>query len=68
MSEEKFNAKLEQLAGSAKELAGKVLGDKALEAEGTVDKVLGKVKEVAEDAKGFVEGTLDGLKNTFDKK
>ncbi|RRD31450.1 CsbD family protein, partial [Fusobacterium nucleatum] len=54
MSEEKLNATLEQVSGSAKEFAGKVLGDKSLEAEGTVEKAVGKAKELAEDAKGAV--------------
>lgn len=68
MSKEKLDSKLEQLTGSAKELAGKVLGDSKLEAEGAVDKAVGKAKEVAEDAKDFVEGALKGIKNAFDKK
>lgn len=68
MSEEKLSAKLDQLTGSAKEVAGKVLGDSEMAAEGTVEKVVGKVKEVAEDAKGAVEGALNGIKDAFDKK
>ncbi|MGT2865615.1 CsbD family protein [Streptococcus fryi] len=68
MSEEKLNATLEQVSGSAKEFAGKVLGDKSLEAEGTVEKAVGKAKELAEDAKGAVEGALKGIQNAFDKK
>lgn len=68
MSEEKLNATLEKVTGSAKELAGKVLGDTSLEVEGAVEKVVGKAKELAEDAKGAVEGALKGIQNALDKE
>lgn len=51
MSDEKWNAKLDQAGGKLKEGLGKVSGDKSLETEGKVDQVAGKVKEVAADAK-----------------
>lgn len=63
MTEEKFDAKLDQVAGSVKEVAGKVTGDKQLEAEGVVEQLAGKVKEGIEDAKATVKGALDGLLN-----
>ncbi len=44
MSEEKFDAKLEQLSGSAKEVIGKLTGDKEIEVEGLVEKGIGKAK------------------------
>ncbi|MGI1779328.1 CsbD family protein [Streptococcus uberis] len=62
MSEEKFDAKLDQVKGSIKEGAGKLTGDKELEAEGTADKVIGKGKELVDDAKEAVKGIFDSLK------
>ncbi|AEF25288.1 CsbD family protein [Streptococcus parauberis] len=62
MSEEKFDAKFDQVKGSVKESAGKLTGDKELEAEGTADKVIGKAKELGDDAKDAVKGAIDSLK------
>lgn len=42
MSEEKFNAKIDQVGGKVKETLGKVSDDKELETEGKVEKVAGK--------------------------
>ncbi|WP_449459320.1 CsbD family protein [Streptococcus suis] len=68
MSEEKFDAKLEQLSGSAKEVIGKLTGDKEIEVEGLVEKGTGKAKELVEDAKDGLEGAINGIKNAFDKE
>ena len=62
-TEEKFN----QAAGSVKEGVGKLIGDKELESEGATEKVVSKVKEVAEDAKDAVEGVVEGVKNILHK-
>ena len=62
-TEEKFN----QAAGSVKEGVGKLIGDKELESEGATEKVISKVKEVAEDAKDAVEGVVEGVKNMLHK-
>ena len=62
-TEEKFN----QAAGSIKEGVGKLIGDKELESEGATEKVVSKVKEVAEDAKDAVEGVVEGVKNILHK-
>ena len=62
-TEEKFN----QAAGSVKEGVGKLIGDKELESEGVAEKVVSKVKEVAEDAKDAVEGVVEGVKNMLHK-
>ncbi|HEQ8524330.1 TPA: CsbD family protein [Streptococcus pyogenes] len=51
MSEEKLKAKVEQASGSLKEGAGKLTGDKELEAKGFVEKTIAKGKELADDAK-----------------
>ena len=50
--------KLNQAKGSIKEGVGKVIGDEKMEKEGTAEKVVSKVKEVAEDAKDAVEGAI----------
>ncbi len=62
-TEEKFN----QAAGAIKEGVGKLVGDKELESEGATEKVVSKVKEVAEDAKDAVEGVVEGVKNILHK-
>ncbi len=62
-TEEKFN----QAAGAIKEGVGKLVGDKELEFEGATEKVVSKVKEVAEDAKDAVEGVVEGVKNMLHK-
>ena len=59
--------KLNQAAGSVKEGVGKLIGDKELEREGAAEKVVSKVKEVAEDAKDAVEGVVEGVKNMLHK-
>ena len=55
--------KLNQAKGSIKEGVGKVIGDEKMEKEGAAEKVVSKVKEVAEDAKDAVEGAVEGIKN-----
>ena len=62
-TEEKFN----QAAGAIKEGVGKLVGDKELESEGATEKVVSKVKEIAEDAKDAVEGGVEGVKNILHK-
>lgn len=59
--------KLDQVVGGLKEAAGKVTGDKKTEAEGFVEKAAGKAKELAEDAKGAVEGAVEGIKDALGK-
>jgi len=54
--------KLEQVKGSVKEGLGKLTRDEKTEKEGTAEKVVSKVKEVAKDAKDAVEGAVDGVK------
>ena len=59
--------KLNQAKGSIKEGVGKMIGDEKMEKEGVAEKVVSKVKEVAEDAKDAVEGAIEGVKNIFKK-
>ena len=58
-TEEKVN----QAKGAVKEGFGKLTGDKKTEKEGAAEKVVSKVKEVAEDAKDAVEGAIEGVTN-----
>lgn len=60
--------KLEQATGAVKEGFGKVTGDGKTELEGAVEKTVAKAKDVVEDAKGAVEGAVEGLKNVFTKE
>lgn len=68
--------KLNQAKGALKENAGKLTGDKQLEAEGAVENTVAKVKDAAEgvvedikktadDAKNAVDGAISGLKNAL---
>lgn len=65
MSIEKLKAKAEQVEGSLKESVGKLVGDTETQAKGFVEKTIAKGKELAEDAKGAVEGAVDALKDKF---
>jgi len=55
-TEEKVN----QAKGAVKEGFGKLTGDKKTEKEGAAEKVVSKVKEVAEDAKDAVKNMIKG--------
>lgn len=71
--------KLNQAKGALKENAGKLTGDKELEAEGAVENTAAKVKEAAhdvaedlkkaaEDVKDAVDGAISGVKNVLHKE
>ena len=68
--------KLNQAKGALKENAGKLTGDKQLEAEGIIENTVAKVKDTAntvaedikktaDDAKDAVDGAISGLKNAL---
>lgn len=59
---------LQKASGAAKELLGKVTGNESTETEGSVEENLAKAKEVFENVKEGVEGAVEGIKNTFNKK
>ena len=59
--------KIDQAKGAIKEGVGKLTGDKKIEKEGAAEKVTAKVKEVAEDVKDAIEGTIEGVKNIVNK-
>ena len=56
---------VDQATGAIKEGFGKVTGDSKTELEGAVEKTVAKAKDIVEDAKGAVEGAVEGLKNVF---
>lgn len=60
--EEKFDSAKDQVAGKAKEVEGKVTGDKTREAEGKAQGVLGKVKETFSDVKEEVKEKFEDSK------
>ena len=54
--DDKVRNKTEELKGKTKEGVGKATGDEELEAEGTVDRVKGNVKQAAEKVKDAFKG------------
>ncbi|HQF95376.1 MAG TPA: CsbD family protein, partial [Microthrixaceae bacterium] len=50
-----------------KEATGDLTGDKDLQREGKVDQAVGAVKDKAEDAKDWVENTIDKAKDKLHK-
>ena len=53
---QKINANKDSVKGKAKEVAGKVIGNEQMQAEGTFDQVIGASKEVLEDLKQSISG------------
>jgi uncharacterized protein YjbJ (UPF0337 family) len=56
----------DQVAGKAKELEGKITGDKARESEGTAQQAAGKVKGAVGDAADRARGAGEGVKKAVD--
>jgi uncharacterized protein YjbJ (UPF0337 family) len=56
MDKDRIKGSAEQIKGGVKEVAGKILGDKKLEAEGQTEKAVGKVQ----NAIGGLKDTLRG--------
>lgn len=59
--------RIDEVKGAVKEGVGKVTGDKKLEKEGAAEKTTAKVKDVTENVKDAIEGTIDGVKNIVKK-
>ncbi|EPD29324.1 CsbD family protein [Gleimia europaea] len=57
----------DKLTGAAKEAAGKVSGDKSMEAEGKADQASGKIKDFVEDVKDKADQAGEDLKAGVDK-
>ena len=60
MNKEQVKGRAEEAIGKVKEVAGRVTGDKELEAKGDAQQVAGKTRatagDVAEDVKDVVKG------------
>ncbi len=56
MDKERVKGSAQQAKGAVKKAAGKVTGDKKLQAEGAADKVVGKIR----NALGGIRDTLRG--------
>ncbi|MEI2652093.1 MAG: CsbD family protein [Microthrixaceae bacterium] len=57
----------DDLKGRVQEATGDLTGDKDLQREGKVDQAVGAVKDKAEDAKDWVENTIDKAKDKLHK-
>lgn len=66
-NKDEVKGKAEQVKGIVKEKAGRVTGDKDLEADGTVDQVDGKLREGVGAAKRHVKETADVLKKSLNR-
>ncbi|MDQ0222749.1 CsbD family protein [Streptococcus moroccensis] len=64
---EKIDAKLDQLKGSAKEVIGKVTGDKEVQAEGVIEKTIAKAKEAVVDVQDAAKGATTAIKDALDQ-
>ncbi|WP_075889806.1 CsbD family protein [Actinomyces provencensis] len=60
--DDKLDNKADQAGGKLKETAGKVTGDKDLEAEGKIQNAEGKVKETLDDAGDKVRDAAGDVK------
>jgi uncharacterized protein YjbJ (UPF0337 family) len=59
-----MSGRRDKVAGKAKELSGKVTGDKDLEAEGKTQHLVGKVEKAGKDARDSVRGAARALKTS----
>lgn len=58
MNKDQLSGRLEEMQRSIKQVTGKLVGDKTLEAKGIIQKDLGQVQESLGDAKQDVEDSL----------
>ncbi len=61
MNKDQVKGRVEEAKGAVKETTGKVVGNKDLQAEGTVDKTAGKTRANYGDAKEKVKGAIDKI-------
>ncbi|MEO8738783.1 MAG: CsbD family protein [Casimicrobiaceae bacterium] len=57
MNKDQVKGRVEEAKGKAKEVAGKVVGNKKLEVEGDANQVAGKVQKTYGDAKADAKKT-----------
>jgi len=53
---------VDKVKGTVKEAAGKVTGDKRLEAEGKTDKAKGEIKNATDDVTETAKGVRDSVR------
>jgi uncharacterized protein YjbJ (UPF0337 family) len=58
MNKDQVKGRVEEIKGKVKEVAGNVVGNKSLEAEGVVQKTVGKIQAGLGDAKSNVKSKL----------
>lgn len=61
MDKDRINGAADQAKGAVKETVGKAIGDTKLQAEGTTDKLKGKVESAVGGAKDAVRDMRDGI-------
>jgi uncharacterized protein YjbJ (UPF0337 family) len=61
MNKDQVKGRIEEATGKVKEVAGKVTGDKALEQEGKVQNIGGKVQAGYGDLKEDIKTAVEGL-------
>ena len=59
MDEDRVKGAAQNIGGKVKEAAGKLTGDRQMQAEGKADQVKGDVKNAAGKAAGAVKGAVD---------
>lgn len=57
--------KWDQVKGKAREAAGKLVNDKKQESKGKAEQRSGKVKEKVNDTRDSVDGTTEGIRESF---
>jgi uncharacterized protein YjbJ (UPF0337 family) len=67
MNEQHVKGVVDKVIGKAKEVAGRVTGNKKLETEGKVDQVKGAVRNAAGDAKDAGKEAIGSIKNAASK-
>ena len=63
MDKDEIKGKAEQAKGIAKEKIGRAIDDPDLEAEGTVDRAAGKIREGVGEVKDKAKRAIDELKD-----
>ena len=61
MNDDQVKGRADQVKGTIKEKAGRVIGNPDLENEGTADKASGKVQSTVGDAKEKVKDAIDKI-------
>lgn len=66
--EEKFDNAKDKIAGKAKELEGKITGDKAREVEGKTQNVKGEAKDDVQKVRDVAHDDVDAVKDALKNK